>query len=314
MSCAQLGARVAGPKPAGHMDMGNYSLIASIGFVCVSASALAQSAAPPQIETWSPPPSYVAPEGAPENLPDSVAPREAPRVQMASPRAIGQVLHNGQVLLWDDQHGEYVLKRIGEETATGRLLGIGDNLLVVETQNGQLLQSLRAPLGLRSGKIVHLAAPMQPPEPTPASAPSPPIATPSRTATIATQFTPAAAAASSNPQYQGAAAPILVPRSEFDRQLSDFVSLGDQVNIGQAPTGNFRLVGVRPGSFVERIGLRPGDVLVSVDGRAVRNAEDAASAYAWLRTTDKFRVDILRDGRPQTLAYQLVPGSVAQAP
>ena len=75
------------------------------------------------------------------------------------------------------------------------------------------------------------------------------------------------------------------------------------MQVDQQPSGGFRLAAVRPGSFFERIGLRPNDVVLRVDGRPINGVEDASAAYAWLRVTNQFAVEILRDGRPVTLRY-----------
>ncbi len=64
---------------------------------------------------------------------------------------------------------------------------------------------------------------------------------------------------------------------------------------------------VRPGSFVSRVGLRAGDVILRVDGRAINKLEDAAAAYAWLRVTDRFTVDVLRAGQAVRLHYIIAP-------
>jgi S1-C subfamily serine protease len=96
---------------------------------------------------------------------------------------------------------------------------------------------------------------------------------------------------------------MVIPRADFDREISDFAALADDVTLAQNPRGGFRLTSLRPGSFFERIGLRPGDVVVRVDGRPINAAEDASAAYAWLKVTNHFSVEVLRGGRPLTLRY-----------
>jgi S1-C subfamily serine protease len=101
----------------------------------------------------------------------------------------------------------------------------------------------------------------------------------------------------------------VIPRTDFDRELSDFGSLSTQAALAANPTGGFRLLAVRPGSFVSRVGLRPGDVILRVDGRPINGLEDASAAYAWLRVTDRFSVDLLRNGQPLTLHYLIAPAA-----
>ena len=105
---------------------------------------------------------------------------------------------------------------------------------------------------------------------------------------------------------------VVISRNVLDRELGDFASLADQVTLAQGPRGGFRLVNIRSGSFVERIGLRAGDVLLRVDNRPINAVEDASAAYAWLRVTDHFTVDLVREGRPVKLRYVVTPTQTAQ--
>ena len=100
---------------------------------------------------------------------------------------------------------------------------------------------------------------------------------------------------------------MVIPRADFDRALGDFAALSQDVQVTPQPEGGFRLTAVRPGSFFERIGLRANDVVLRVDGRPINGVEDASAAYAWLRVTDHFTVDVLRDGRPVAFQYVIAP-------
>lgn len=76
------------------------------------------------------------------------------------------------------------------------------------------------------------------------------------------------------------------------------------------------VLAVTPGSAAERIGLQPGDVLVSVDGRPMTGSTAPSAALrAALRESDgHLRLGIVRDGRTQTLAGTLAgPETVAAA-
>ena len=97
---------------------------------------------------------------------------------------------------------------------------------------------------------------------------------------------------------------MAVPRVELDRGLGDFRALDASVAL-EIAAGGFRVADLRAGSFLERMGLRRGDVIQRVDGRALRSAEDASAAYNWVRVTDHFAVDLVRNGRPITLRFQI---------
>jgi S1-C subfamily serine protease len=106
---------------------------------------------------------------------------------------------------------------------------------------------------------------------------------------------------------------MVVPRADLDRALGDFASLSQDVQVAQQPQGGFRLAAVRAGSFFERIGLRANDVVLRVDGRPINGIEDASAAYAWLRVTNRFNVELVRDGRPVTLRYVISQPMTASA-
>jgi serine protease DegQ len=62
---------------------------------------------------------------------------------------------------------------------------------------------------------------------------------------------------------------------------------------------------VEPGSGADKAGLRVGDVIVAVDGRPVRAAAELRGRVALLPVDSSVKVEILRDGKPQTLDIRL---------
>ncbi|NNG12453.1 MAG: DegQ family serine endoprotease [Halobacteria archaeon] len=58
---------------------------------------------------------------------------------------------------------------------------------------------------------------------------------------------------------------------------------------------------VTPGSAAETAGLRPGDVIVSLNGRQLGGSGDLRNAIGMLRVGTRVRLDVLRKGRPVTL-------------
>ena len=61
------------------------------------------------------------------------------------------------------------------------------------------------------------------------------------------------------------------------------------------------VVNVVPGSPAETAGLQPGDVITSVNGKAVRGSSDVRTRIGLLRVGEKVRFDVLRDGKKKTL-------------
>jgi S1-C subfamily serine protease len=62
---------------------------------------------------------------------------------------------------------------------------------------------------------------------------------------------------------------------------------------------------VHPGTPAERAGLRQGDIVVEIDGRAVRSAADLEAVLASLTSGQTVAVDVRRDGRPIRLRLQI---------
>jgi S1-C subfamily serine protease len=62
---------------------------------------------------------------------------------------------------------------------------------------------------------------------------------------------------------------------------------------------------VAPASLFARIGLRAGDRVTAVDGRALRTLDDAAGLYARLATATALTVDVARGSERITLRVQV---------
>jgi hypothetical protein len=330
-------------------------------------------------------------------------------------RLVGVILSSAQALLWDDERGEYVLHRVGDDAFGGRLVELDADHVVIERGEAREVMELSAPPQMRvAGKrapkrmpamvisaaperqavvaaatapaatapaataapvvapmsaqvaapvaapavvatppsseiafapaptvapalapapvvapalapapvVAPVAAPALAPAPAPTAAPAiaaaPPAApSPAATAPVVSPVTPSApttpaVVAAVTPDRRPVAA-MLIPRADLDRELGDFAALSQDVQVSQQPEGGFRIAAVRGGSFFERIGLRANDVVLRVDGRPINGVEDASAAYAWLRVTNKFSVEVLRDGRPLTLRYVISQPMTASA-
>jgi hypothetical protein len=72
------------------------------------------------------------------------------------------------------------------------------------------------------------------------------------------------------------------------------------------PTG-FRLTGVRQESVLSALGFRNGDVLIAVNGFALKTVDEALLAAGAAKFADRFRVDVLRNGAHRSFYYRIVP-------
>lgn len=70
---------------------------------------------------------------------------------------------------------------------------------------------------------------------------------------------------------------------------------------------------VTPGSPAAQAGLKPGDIVTAVNGQAVRDSGTFRNAIGLLRVGKQVKLDILRDGRTQTVAVDIVEPPVAQS-
>src|SRR3546814_3720132 len=65
----------------------------------------------------------------------------------------------------------------------------------------------------------------------------------------------------------------------------------------------------------ERAGLRPGDIVVAVNGRAVEDSADLRNTIGLTRAGSEVELTVLRDGREITVSARLGPGDrVSTAP
>lgn len=280
----------------------------------------------------------------------AVSPGAAAASPGAAPRhrLVGVVLSSAQALIWDEEAGEYVLRRVGDDALGGRIVAMEEDHLVVARGEAMEEMPISAPPQRRVSPrkarkqpavLVRVApeaqaaapvaaapsvqvapspaapvvipapaapaeAPAAPEAPTLAEVPAPPappVAAEAPAPPAAPAAPPSAALfAAVNPATLPA---TLIPRAHLDQELANLGSLGQRVSVTPQAGGGFRLVALQEGSFLQRAGLRPGDVVVRIDTRPINRPEDAFQAAVWLKMADQFTVDVLRDGRPLTLRF-----------
>jgi serine protease Do/serine protease DegQ len=74
---------------------------------------------------------------------------------------------------------------------------------------------------------------------------------------------------------------------------------------GIRPNGGAVIAQIAPGSPAERAGLRVGDVIVAVEGRAVRNSADVRNRVGLVRVGETVVLQILRDGRTESIRARM---------
>src|SRR6267142_1734133 len=114
----------------------------------------------------------------------------------------------------------------------------------------------------------------------------------------------------------GITAPTLpiVQSTGPDRQLVDRRQLQQQMGrpefLNQAlivpnPDGGFLVRQVQAGSLYEKLDLRPGDVIRNVNGQPLTNMDDVMRLYQQFGSAQRVLVDVQRQGRSETLYYDM---------
>jgi len=101
----------------------------------------------------------------------------------------------------------------------------------------------------------------------------------------------------------------LVGKETLNRQLNNLPKLLRQAkavpHTRNGKKAGFRVVNIQKGSVFEDLGIREGDVIQSVNGTPIRTPRQALTAYRALKSSDSFRVDVLREGQPVTLSFSV---------
>jgi general secretion pathway protein C len=100
-----------------------------------------------------------------------------------------------------------------------------------------------------------------------------------------------------------------VERSQVDDALENMSQLFTQIRAvphfeGGKATG-FRLFAIRSGSLFDRIGLKNGDIVQSINGSEMTDPARALALLQELRNESGLTVEVIRNRQPQTLTYQI---------
>ena len=101
-----------------------------------------------------------------------------------------------------------------------------------------------------------------------------------------------------------------ISRTTLDAQLTNLPEILRQAKALPATdaSGNiygFRITAIEPGSVYGELGILNGDVITGVQGNPVTSAQQAMEMYQNLRTAGDIEIQVERDGRRQTLKYQV---------
>jgi serine protease Do len=92
-----------------------------------------------------------------------------------------------------------------------------------------------------------------------------------------------------------------VHRGYLGVQIKDVDNADLARSLGLPETGGVEVTRVFDNTPGSKAGLKGNDVIVKIDGKVVKNGHDLQSTVASLQPGQKIPVDIVREGKPQTL-------------
>jgi general secretion pathway protein C len=101
-----------------------------------------------------------------------------------------------------------------------------------------------------------------------------------------------------------------IRRSDIQESISDINSLLSQAQVRSYTSedgspGGLSVNSIKAGSIYAKMGLRNGDVVQGVSGHPITSPDDILSLYEELKSGSSVSIQIMRNGRQQTLNYRL---------
>ena len=100
-----------------------------------------------------------------------------------------------------------------------------------------------------------------------------------------------------------------VDKRGFDQQMSNIGPLLTQArvvpNLVDGKISGYRIFSIVPDSLYAKIGLREGDIIERVNGAEISTPESALQLFQRFRNESRFQVDLVRDGRKESLSYTI---------
>jgi len=106
---------------------------------------------------------------------------------------------------------------------------------------------------------------------------------------------------------RGSGTNFTVDRSTLTQQMQKPEFLSQALMVPNAG-GGFLVREIQPGSVYEKLGMRPGDVIRSVNGQPINNMEEVMKLYQQLGGINRMgniAIDVTRGGRTESLQYNI---------
>ncbi len=97
-----------------------------------------------------------------------------------------------------------------------------------------------------------------------------------------------------------------VKKSEIIREISSGKFLR-YINILPVdnPVSGLKVLYVNRQSFIYKLGIRPGDIITSINNITIKTPEDSFSAFEQLKSSDSVTITVFRNGKQTILHYEL---------
>ena len=101
-----------------------------------------------------------------------------------------------------------------------------------------------------------------------------------------------------------------VDRSLLESTMANPEALAGQVRVvphkgADGEIDGYRLSGIRKGSVFEQLGIKNGDIVHTVNGKALTSTSNAMDAYSSLQNERSFSFEITRRSKRQTMEYEV---------
>ncbi len=256
---------------------------------------------------------------------------------------VGIVPGTGQAILWDEGDRAYRIVKVGEEVRGAKVVSITEDRIVVSQGEMSLAVPLTpSPFFLqkyarkksKQGPFPVIIAPKQYTSPPSFLGSQPAAPAPSALLKDVPVPMPAGPALASYPESRTAssaeqpkveeqkfekfneqvleeppplpAEPLVISLKLLRNEVSSFLGKRAGYSAVLSPADGILLDGVAEGSLPHRLGLRSGDRLISLGGKALKDKDAAADAYLSLLPGNEVKLVVLRkSGKKQTLRLRV---------
>jgi len=121
---------------------------------------------------------------------------------------------------------------------------------------------------------------------------------------------PAAGKGAADGEVQRDGDSFTVERSLLDEAMENMDKLATQVRVvphkgSGGDIDGYRLSAIRRGTLFDKLGIKNGDIVHTVNGQALTSTSEAMSAYQGLQDDSSFTFEITRRNKKKTLSYQI---------